>query len=274
MKDTELLEQLDLSIADAAKIIKISRQVLHRGLKEDDVSKRRGVVRSDKSSTTTAHYLNADRLLALWHHFVAKGDEHAADLIRDVMIERHPEVGEMISPFAENVGSPKGVRFSECWVFSGEPLEIDNLEFREGMKSHLQAAERRHVYFVPTEAVASQLLAVLQVASDRKLKEVYIVVTSAVFLCPHWFVLFDFQVDGGKTHNIFAGVMPEPPEGQEIWKQVVKVPDSYFRSARNTLMAAGLLDARDRFNPLSKHRRGDSTLPEFTLYYPSAEVSK
>jgi hypothetical protein len=274
MKDTELLEQLDLSIADAAKIIKVSRQVLHRGLKEDDVSERRGVVKSDKSSTTTAHYLNADRLLALWHNFVAKGEERAANLIRDVMIERHPEVGEMISPFAENVGSPRGVRFSECWVFSGEPLEIDNLEFREGMKAHLQASDRRHVYFVPTEAVANQLLTVLQVASDRKLREVFIVVTSAVSLSPHWFVLFDFQVDGGKTHKVFAGVMPEPPEGQEMWRQVVKVPDSYFRSARNTLMAAELLDAHDRFNPHSKRRKGDSPQPDFTIYYPRTEVSK
>jgi hypothetical protein len=272
MTDVELLQQLNLSIPVAAEIIGISRQVLHRALKpHDGVSGRRGVAKSNPSSAN--YYLNADRLLAIWRHYVENGDARAANLIRDIVIERHPGVGEMIAPYMERTDDPESIHFSECWIFSREPFEIHYPEFRRKVKSQLQSVERRLVYFVPSADVASKLLTVLQVASDGRLNHVYIVITSAVLLCPHWFVAFIPSDQRGKPDEVLAGVMPEPPAGKESWEQTVKVPENYFRNARDTLMQVGLLDARDRFRLPSTRDVGGGALPEFIIYYPDVEAS-
>lgn len=272
MTDIELLRELGLSMQAAAKLLRVSRQVLHRALTQTPDTSRRGVAKTNTEASK--NYFNADRLLTLWRAHVEKGDARGANLIRDVVIERHREVGEMIAPYAEKTGVLEHFKFSEGWVFSREPLEIHYPVFRRGMKTHLQSTERRLVYFVPNNDVADQLLAVLRVASDGNLNEVYIVVTAAVSLCPHWFVIFAPSGVRKDSEEIFVGITPDPPHGTKIWEQMVKVPQSYFRNARDTLMQAGLLDAHDRFKLPSQKISMAGSHPNFTIFYPELEVSR
>jgi hypothetical protein len=270
MNDTELLKGLDLGFEDAAKIIGVRRQTLYEGVTAKDgrsTDKRRGGSRPQANSVVAASYLNADRLLAIWNHFATHEDWSRANIVRDALVARHPKLEKLIAPYeVSGTDSPSDFNFSEVWIFSREPIEIQSPAFRQEMSAPLKEDKKRLIYFVPSDEVASRLLTVLRVTAGGDMKEVYIVVTTAVLLCPHWMVAFIQSANG--EDEVLAGVMPEPPKGMEFWKRVVRVPQRYFPNVCDTLMQAGLLDASDRFKLPAKSVVGGGGLPQFQIFYP------
>jgi hypothetical protein len=282
MNDTELLKALGLGFEDAAKIIGVRRQTLYEGVTAKDgrsTAKRRGGSRSQTDNAVAASYLNADRLLAIWNSFASREDWGRANIVRDALVARHPKLEKLVAPYeVGGTDSPSEFNFSEVWIFSREPIEIKSAAFRREMSKPLKDAEKKLVYFVPSDEIAARLLTVLRVAADGDLKKVFIVVTNAVLLCPHTVVAFVSSKDG--QDEVMAGVMPEPPKGTEVWKRVVRLPmkaDSddvqmnYFKDVCDTLMQAGLLDAGDRFKLPVTPIVGGGGIPQFKIFYPETK---
>lgn len=268
MTDRELLVKLDIGFAETAGIIGVKRQVLHRAVSETPPEGRRGVARKlEEAEGVAQNYLNADRLLAMWRHFFDAGNHRAANLIRDEIAVRHPRLSKMISPYEVQPEDPDEFQFHEVWILSVEPLELHHPAFRQKMGKPLKEQGKRLVYFVPSDDVASELLTVLRVAADGKLKDVFIVVTAAVLLCPHWFIAF-IPTNAEGHDQVLAGVLPDLPEDLPTLKRVVRVPETYFRNVQRTLMQAGLLDARDRFKLPPKSVVGGGAIPQFRIFYP------
>jgi predicted transcriptional regulator len=274
MTDKELVHQLGLDIQEVADLLGVKRPVVSRALSEVKPSRRGTAPGKSGSLKQRKHYFNLDRLLALLRYFQAKSDEKSkvsANLLRKTIEERHPEAAELIKGFLLTAQKVKDFVFSEAWIFSREPLEVHYTDFRQGMKVHLQHEKRRLVYFVPSKEVAAKLIAALRVAAEgeEKLIQVFVVITTAVLLSPHWCIVFVPSARNDGTDDVLVGVMPEPPEGKRIWEEaLVKVPGSYFRDVRDTLMQAGLLNASDRFKKPATRNVGGGAIPEFEIYYP------
>lgn len=282
MNDTELLKSLDLGFEDAAKIIGVRRQTLYEGVTAKDgrsTAKRRGGYRSQTESTVAASYLNADRLLAIWNFFASREDWSRANVVRDALVARHPKLGLLIAPYQwPRIDNPSDFPFSELWVFSREPIEINSAAFRQQMSEPLKNPAKKLVYFVPSDDIATELLNVLLVAAARDLKMVFIVVTNAVLLCPHTVIAYVPSKDG--PDEVKAGVMPQPPTGTEVWEQVVSLPMkaegrevkmNHFKDVCKTLMQAGLLDASDRFKLPVTPIVGGGGIPQFKIFYPETK---
>lgn len=247
MNDTELLEKLKLKFTEAAEIVNVSKQAMNREVK--------------KGVETGKPYLNADRLISLWKHFSDKKDFLKADTVRDVVHERHQGIAALIAPYSSR-HPVAGFNFEEGWIFSSNPLELQFPKFRQSMKEFLNSEKHRLVYFVPTSKIAETLKSMLTTTCGSELTNAFIVVTSAVYLCPHWFVMF------APDDKITAGVMPDLviDSGEEV--EIVHVRHTYFENVRDTLIRAKLLDENDRFRlPLEQPAQFEGD-PEFSIFYP------
>lgn len=264
MTDRDLLNSLGLKTVEAAKILGVPFQALYRAIPSSQTERGRiPARRSGPKGRVVKPYLHIGRLVIIWLHFIKNGKHELAALLWEEIFCRNPEVGAKLGHFRRRIKTGE-FAFTEVWIFSKRPFEIDAPDLSEEMRGHLSRADRRLVYFVPSRSIAQNLHATLASASRGTMREVFIVISNSVSMSPHWAVVFDPPGD----ENLFVGVPPRGPKGPPTWADWEELPETDFLAVRDVLNSVGLLDVRGRFRLPRTVVVGGGAFPDFEIYFP------
>ena len=208
--ERRLLENVDLSFADVAGYLGVTRQSVQRGVEGSS-------------------YLTADRVLTIFVELQNAGkNDKAAAFRRDAIAQLEhitPAVFEEIKTLAVRDGIAEGTgpafQGDELWIFTSRPLELqpNNAYVPELIRTFYplsnKAGTKRMIYFVPPD-ISLELRDVVQEALDKvegPTIHVQIVESIAVQLAPH-FVVVDPRTTPsgyvmGQTEDRFIRMTPE-----------------------------------------------------------------
>lgn len=179
------------------------------------------------------------------------------------IIRRHPRI-ESLHPYQMVLKDVSDFSFDEAWVFSAQPFEIVDSHFADKMEVHLRDPKRRLVYFVGEQNTAVDLKFALSasVGGENFLQEVYIIVTTAVFMSPHWCMIF--------RNGLAPWAAVKPDYQDDDTTHLVQLPKADRHPVFSLLKRAGMLDRNNRFQLPSARRVGGEACftPIFEIFYP------
>ena len=176
--DREILKQLSLTQSDLARHLRMSRQAINAGLKQE------------------GDYLDSGRMLRLYDSLRVGGDRRSTAVAR-ILKDRFGFMADSCMT-TSTISSPASFsdKFSEVWFFAGETLELTITKHVSSMRRHYADENKTLLYFFYNPNIGHQLAQHLKLVissltrEEKKTAKIAILTCNAVMFMPE-FVIFN-----------------------------------------------------------------------------------